>query len=497
MARPWRIAALLALVCACAAALAAGCSARKTLVPRTPPETSLFVQGPIDTLTGQPAPVDTVNHVVHLYWFGSDPDGFVVRYEYRFVFEGEDADTVHWNGILDTDHVFTIPTPSGYAMPKFEVRSVDNDSLRDDTPAAQDFQFGNLPPAVAITDSPPVPDTTFASVTVRWSATDPDGDGAQVRIRAWLDGRQAQAHELPPGTTTFTFPTADFETAPGMVVPGSRSLFLQAIDDGGRASTPVSATWYVRSAEGAKLLLIDDLPSTVTNAATFDAFYLTTIDGRFPGQYRVLDLERSNPFRSALDLEQTLKLFPSVMWYRENNPSFSTLLHDYQSAVEAYLRDGPNSLYLNGLGLFEGENVCGPTSATNCGYMTVGFAQEFCGTDYFIKSPIDGRVDSTVFWTCANSRVLSPVYADSLRSRSYNGLRGFGVRSAAYAAVVAPPGSLSQPHPYDVPIGVRVPQPTGGRLIVFSFPLRGFDGFGSHTRVLQKVLDDLILGITP
>ena len=56
--------------------LAAGCGVKGTLVPNGAPETTIFVEGP----------VDTVNHVVHLRWFGSDPDGHVARFEYRFVY---------------------------------------------------------------------------------------------------------------------------------------------------------------------------------------------------------------------------------------------------------------------------------------------------------------------------------------------------------------------------------------------------------------------------
>src|SRR2546427_4125388 len=71
------------LACAALATLAvgalqtlAGCSPKKTLFGNLPPETSLFVQGPIDS----------VSHRVHIYWFGSDVDGIVVAYRMRFVY---------------------------------------------------------------------------------------------------------------------------------------------------------------------------------------------------------------------------------------------------------------------------------------------------------------------------------------------------------------------------------------------------------------------------
>ncbi|TFG89349.1 MAG: hypothetical protein E4H17_00845, partial [Gemmatimonadales bacterium] len=55
--------------------LLAGCGTKGTLKPNTPPDTRIFVQGP----------VDTVNHNIHLYWFGTDVDGTVRGFEIRLL----------------------------------------------------------------------------------------------------------------------------------------------------------------------------------------------------------------------------------------------------------------------------------------------------------------------------------------------------------------------------------------------------------------------------
>src|SRR5262245_5761308 len=73
-----------------------GCSPKKLLVANVPPETTLFVQGPIDP----------VNHIVHLYWFGSDPDGNVARYQLRLKNPAAPADSA-WQTTQKTDSVFT------------------------------------------------------------------------------------------------------------------------------------------------------------------------------------------------------------------------------------------------------------------------------------------------------------------------------------------------------------------------------------------------------
>src|SRR5437867_4497718 len=93
-----------------------GCAKKKVLaVPNLPPETQLFIQGP----------VDAVNHYVHLYWFGSDPDGAVVGYELRFKNPEVPADSA-WIFTTRTDSIFAVYTPAGFSAARFEVRAIDD-----------------------------------------------------------------------------------------------------------------------------------------------------------------------------------------------------------------------------------------------------------------------------------------------------------------------------------------------------------------------------------
>jgi hypothetical protein len=458
-------------------AVLAGCTKKTTLTPNLPPETTVFVQGDLDT----------VSYRVHLYWFGSDPDGFISGYELRFIFPGENPDTVGWDLTPKSDSLFSIYTPSGFSMPRFEVRAIDDQGRKDETPAVQEFRFRNEAPIVRLLGMPPVPDTTFASVTISWSASDIDGELGGMTFRTWLSGNEAAAHVLPAGTTTFTFPSDDFRAANGMFVSGPDTLFVQAIDDGGRAGAPASYTWFVKApttGSEARLLLIDDVQN-----ALVDSLYVNGVARAIPGDlYTVLDLQRSNPFRSAKDVEQTFKLFDAVMWYRETNLGFSTLLQMAQPGFEAYLRTGGN-FYLNGLNLIAGERANGP--------LTPSFVTEFLGSDGFIKALVSGRTDSTAAWTLEVRDTLnSDVYQDSLSSTQiYNGMRGFLVRDPSWIAFYARPGMITPGHPYPLPVAVRVPQSSGGKALVFTFPLRGADGFRSAPRVLQKVLADL--GVVP
>ena len=164
----------------------ASCAKKKEVfAPNLPPETLVFVRGSLDT----------VAHVVHLYWFGSDPDGNVVDFQVRFVNPSAPSDT-QWVSTahddsartLITDSLFVVYTPDGFSAPRFEVRAVDDRGAVDPSPAVQVFKFKNDAPLITLTGSPPIPDSTFASATLAWRAVDPDGDAGRMTFRAWLDG---------------------------------------------------------------------------------------------------------------------------------------------------------------------------------------------------------------------------------------------------------------------------------------------------------------------
>ena len=458
-------------------AIAAGCSPKRTLVPNLPPETTLFVQGP----------VDTVNHVVRLFWFGSDPDGDVAGFEVRFHNPEAPADT-EWHFTQSTDIQFTVFTPNGVTQPLFEVRAIDNTGLRDPTPAREDFTFSNRPPTVDFISAPGFSDTTFASVTLRWAANDPDGDGSRMRFRVWLDGHMADAHDTT--ATTFTIPTADF-LQNGVLASGYRKVFVQAVDDGGMAGPPDSTTWFVRSpvtGTRARLLLIDDIPTSAPGNVTFDTLYYNTAARNLAAdQYTILQLQFTQPFRSNADVAQTFALFDAVIWYRGREP-ISSSMSSFQDGLGAYLEQGGN-LLLESLNLVDGEG--------SQGVLREDWLDRYMGSDRLFQHIIAGRADSTVDWSINTQGAMFSSFGDSLWAIPTGGVRAFQVRNASYALLDAVPGSMAVGNDISLPIDISVPQTSGGRFVGFSMPVRlshqvsptGTPGNG-HT-FLAKVFEQL------
>jgi len=481
-----RVLAVLLLFAMAALALA-GCGIKGTLQPNLPPETTQYVQGALDT----------VNHVVRLHWLGTDVDGEVVGYEIRFLNPASPAETA-WVLTDRTDSTFTVLTPSGYSNPVFEVRAIDDDGERDPSPARNDFQFSNQAPVVDIVSGPAINDTTFASVTVTWSAGDPDGDATRLRFLVWLDGNEAN----PVTTTsrTFTVPTSSFFVA-GNLVSGRRTLYVRAIDDGGRAGEPDSATWIVRRAVAgsvARLLIVDDVPTSNPSNARFDTMFTnsTARAGIAADEYTVLRMQTGQPFRSAADVEQTFKLFQSVIWYRSNETVFPLLLHDYQQGIEDYV-DAGGRFYIEGLYLVEGRNAAGA--------FTPDFVERVLECDGLITAFVNTTTfsdSSNGFGNPNNSRFRSSALQDSTRQNQLQvrvgeagGLRAFRVRSNDQALLWALPGQLIPANADSLPVAVSTGRPGGGRIIVNTVPFSTGAGAGNTgARVIPKVMQLLLSG---
>lgn len=458
--------------------VAFGCSPKTAFQPNLAPETVIFVQGD----------VDTVNHVVHLYWFGSDQDGFVTGYEVRFKNPAAPADTA-WVFTERTDSVFTVFTPTGLSAPVFEVRSIDDDGARDLSPATQQFTFSNLPPSLTLISPPGAQDTTFASLTLSWRPSDIDGDVTRMTYLVWLEGGQDTS--LTTGSS-YTVPTSAFLEG-GELRSGPRTVFIQPIDDGGLAGTPVSTTWYVRApvtGSRARLLIIDDIPRINPFGFFTDTFFTNAASRNIPaGEWSLLRLEFTQPFDSPEDVRQTFSLFEAVIWYRGNESTPSPPMRDYQQGISDYL-DAGGSILLEGSGLVDGYNAPGALSQD--------FLARHLGADRLFRHFNTAARDSSADWGAPNFRAYySARYQDSLRTAGIiaNGVRGFVVRDTNDVALWARAGTLSQTHSYDIPIAVTVPQPAGGRAVVLTVPIRAVNGFLTVPRFIPKMMEDLgILG---
>lgn len=133
--------------------------------PNQPPDTRLFV----DTikLSGE----NRLKSTVTLKWSGTDQDGFVKGYEYRFA----DRD---WQFVTTTDSTFRFLVKQGDQTRNinFKVRAIDNKEAVDPSPASLTVPVKNSAPQVKWDSEIPGADTAFTVMPLAWSVSDPDGN---------------------------------------------------------------------------------------------------------------------------------------------------------------------------------------------------------------------------------------------------------------------------------------------------------------------------------
>jgi hypothetical protein len=507
---------IVAAVVAVAIGGLAGCSKKLRPIQNLPPDTYVFVQGA----------VDTVNHRVHMYWYGTDPDGRVVGYAYRWVYPLPASQSVKWDTILCdtvlhcTDSMFTVVTggvgDTVVVMPRFEIYAIDNQGASDPTPAVETFSLRNVAPVVQFTNPLGSRDTTYASATVNWDVVDRDGGGPGLHYRVWLDGNEAVYDSTD--ALTFTVPSARF-LQDGEYRSGPRTLYVQAVDDGGFRGAPASMTWYVRAPAAVlenhqgRLLVVDEAPLSDPSKALYDAFYKSVAD-LLPNGNRDYDVLRlyanPNTFRSGRDLAQTFRQFRAVMWYRGGVASVSPVLKAFQDSIGAFLDTG-GKLYLDGLYLIEGLHTPGS--------FREDFVTRHLGSTRLIYcwAPIGGgATDSTAGWSSrAGSAFRSSRYGESIvppgetfrpgggpgrLADSTGAIRGFAVTDTNNVAIWAMDGQLVPVNTgFEVPIGVTVPQGANGRIILLTIPVRFapplLNGVPVAKNLLQRMLHDFGIGI--
>lgn len=303
-----------------------------------PPETHIFLK-PDSALA-------TTTSRQTIYWWGDDPDGFVIGFIYSFAANpaalshwDEQNPAPGWTFTTANQRTFNLAFSSLDTAFMLQVRAVDDQKLVDPTPATLRLPVANSPPTVNFVANTDIPDTTFTVAAFAWTGSDLEGEETILKYQYALDDTAAgNWRDLPPTQKSIILKEADG------ITPGNHAFYLRAIDIAGAVSRiarmpkATSKTWHVRAPQG-RLLVIDDY-------RPFDGgteFYKAVLDTAV-GIHSVLDIriDRNTDNRpdfllaSGQALGETMKLFSVVIWYAETLEHLS----EAQAAVPLFLDAG-------------------------------------------------------------------------------------------------------------------------------------------------------------
>lgn len=346
------------------------------------PETELSVRvGDLrETLGGE-----TLVSTVEVSWSGTDPDGFITSYDFRFFDEsllGSVGPEQNWASTTSRDSTVLLPIPEGESMAAVvvEVRAVDNDGQKDPTPAQTIFPIRNSPPEFRFVESEAPPDTTWPVFSFTWVASDPDSDNDLAAVEVAFNDTLAGFTRLPANIDFVTFKAQDpgavgatsadvflgrsFQpsaiSVPGLLVGDENVVYMRSVD---RTDTTSTTVRFPREEEDtfrvervtSNILLVNDYRSAkhevimpVHRAILDDYLGGALYDEWFLAQpYQTgstIVTEYSNNLPASPDpvLTETLRLWSHIYWVSTDatNRSLGNNLPLAANFVDGFLQDG-------------------------------------------------------------------------------------------------------------------------------------------------------------
>ncbi len=301
-----------------------------------PPETHLSVFSmPGDTI----APGATIKKI---NWWGDSPNGFVTGYRISF-------DSLNWGFTTKNDSTFIFTIQGSDSTFRIWVAAVDDKGRVDPTPASNLYPVINSAPTMVFDAGTDLPDTTYPVLTLKWTATDPDGN-ATIKNFFWsLD----DTNNFRPVSGNLSIMTLTKDSG---ITAGAHRIFMKCIDNAGAQSNivrmPLDSTksFYVKPVTG-RVLLIKDMPLNELN--DLNNYFTQSLD---TVKYDVLDIKSYSgkliPKIVNPMFIETLKLYKVVIWSGNRggqqtayDPNFTLA----QNSIPFYLAAGGKLLWSSGI----------------------------------------------------------------------------------------------------------------------------------------------------
>lgn len=327
--------------------LLAGCDSgiTGTVNENIPPSTSLTVNA-INL-----AENERMTSQINISWWGDDPDGYVVGFEF-FIGEGYTNPGAVWSFTTRNDSTFVLPITEGEldGDVRFTVRAVDNDGAFDLNPPSLVFPIRNSPPSIRIVNNETPPDTTYRVFSFGIEASDGDGFANLNRIEVALNDTTSASSwvKLDPDVTLLTMRIDDTIANPIATISVGRSLlstaevftsinvdaentmYFRSVDNAAAFSDIAEYTWYVKR-QTSKVLFLNDYfgPNSanreqlhrqaLASAGITQVDYINITDGSATGGRRV-PLTNAFPNRSlgAPTINKMLAEWDHIYWISDN-----------------------------------------------------------------------------------------------------------------------------------------------------------------------------------
>ncbi len=279
---------------------------------------------------------------IKITWWGDDKDGFIKGFEFSF-------DGSNWVYTTKQDSLFNLSLPLGSDTANFNfyVRAIDNEDLKDPSPATLVYPVKNSPPVCSIlnaigTAAFPSKNAikTYPAFKFYWSGSDPDGSNNVDHFELFLNDTTAAPYIVPSTFTEAAFVAKDvLSNTPncdvysmsgqkltvelkGLKLNANNILYLKAVDNvGAKSVAAVSYTFYCKKPINKILVVNATSPYTPAKLNFFQSNManagITVFDtlNAFVKNNNNYD-ELSPDFFTQ---NKVLRFFDKIVWFSDND----------------------------------------------------------------------------------------------------------------------------------------------------------------------------------
>ncbi|MCK4233966.1 hypothetical protein KAX75_06025 [candidate division WOR-3 bacterium] len=232
-----------------------------TVCTKKPADIDVSNQPPDTYIVNVPPDSSNIYHARLLFWYGTDADGIVTRYDwaiddtvYNENIAGSGWHSLYMDSTLATQDTiaFEAPFPDTIYTHVFYVRAVDNKDLPDPSPAQRIFNMSNIPPNTRFFSTPKDSSqrfilgestSTWKGINFAWTAIDSDEVFPPQFQYCWDDttidfdpaSHKGWSNPIAEESYYFTGENAPLDS-------GYHILYIRAIDDAGAIDQSLSDT---------------------------------------------------------------------------------------------------------------------------------------------------------------------------------------------------------------------------------------------------------------
>jgi hypothetical protein len=300
---------------------------------------------------------------VQLNWTGYDQDGYVTGFEIS-----QDGGLTWSAPITKTDSLFrfNFTGTTDTADISFQVRAIDDDQIKDPTPAVLTIPIKNSAPVVRVDSSiAQLSDTIYSVLTLGWRATDSDGNETLEAVYVKVNDGTWQTFPATVSTITLVpenpkqngagnaklYVGFNAQLSPiriaGLVVGDTNRIYIKTKDIASAESKEVKTKKYFLKRQTSDLLVVDThIGSTDPKPENTYFPYLREI---YPAGFDHVDMLRNagenQPRLWNTTFPLMLGLYNKVFWYsddQKNSVADRNLmpLEAACSAIQKYLNNG-------------------------------------------------------------------------------------------------------------------------------------------------------------